>query len=85
MITTHVLPRLGPHAIGAGHAESVQPAGSWRSSSRRLHGHDLLIHFENDRLCLKCATCGFETTGWRIKRRYALDAPSEVGCTGGAS
>ena len=23
-----------------------------------LHGHDALLHFEHDRMCLKCVSCG---------------------------
>jgi hypothetical protein len=32
-----------------------------------LHGHDSLLHFERDRMFLRCVSCGHETPGWEIK------------------
>jgi hypothetical protein len=31
-----------------------------------LSGHEMLRHFEADRLSLRCAHCGAETPGWNI-------------------
>ncbi|MFB3853422.1 MAG: hypothetical protein ACE148_06310 [Vicinamibacterales bacterium] len=31
-----------------------------------LHGHDELLHFQDKRIFLRCATCGHETPGWAI-------------------
>jgi hypothetical protein len=31
-----------------------------------LHGHDSLLQFEQDRMFLKCASCGHETPGWEL-------------------
>lgn len=31
-----------------------------------LHGHDQMLHFEGNRMFLKCTTCGHETPGWAI-------------------
>ncbi len=31
-----------------------------------LHGHDALLHFEQERLSLVCASCGYETPGWDL-------------------
>lgn len=31
-----------------------------------LHGHDSLLQFEQDRLFLKCVSCGYETPGWEL-------------------
>ena len=31
-----------------------------------LHGHDTLLHFEHDRMSLRCASCGHETPGWEL-------------------
>lgn len=45
-----------------------------------LSGHDMLRHFEPDRLSLQCARCGAQTPGWTIdvnpafRRRTALVA-----------
>lgn len=31
-----------------------------------LHGHDNLLQFEQERMFLKCASCGHETPGWEL-------------------
>lgn len=31
-----------------------------------LHGHDNLLQFERERICLKCVSCGHETPGWEL-------------------
>ena len=31
-----------------------------------LHGHDILLRFEKDRMFLKCVSCGHESPGWEI-------------------
>ena len=31
-----------------------------------LFGHDVLLQFEQHRLSLRCASCGYQTTGWTI-------------------
>lgn len=31
-----------------------------------FHGHDALLHFEQGRLSLICASCGYETPGWDL-------------------
>ena len=55
-----------------------------------LHGHDTLLHFEHDRMSLRCASCGHETPGWELNevpptvtirgdaRRHALARPQLV-------
>ena len=30
------------------------------------HGHDTLLHFERERISLRCASCGHETPGWAL-------------------
>jgi hypothetical protein len=37
-----------------------------RQSLCGLHGHDSLLHFEHDRMYLRCTSCGHETPGWAI-------------------
>jgi hypothetical protein len=32
-----------------------------------LPGHDMLLHTTPERMCLRCASCGHETPGWRIQ------------------
>jgi hypothetical protein len=31
-----------------------------------LHGHDDLLQFEQDRMYLKCVSCGHESPGWTL-------------------
>lgn len=33
-----------------------------------LHGHDALLHFEETRISLLCASCGHQTPGWDLAR-----------------
>ncbi|MBI4262795.1 MAG: hypothetical protein HY657_00315 [Acidobacteria bacterium] len=42
-----------------------------------LHGHDLLLHFEHDRLSLRCAACAWESPGWTIEGRQVSPSPDE--------
>lgn len=34
-----------------------------------LHGHNVLLHLERDRVSLRCATCEYETPGWALRPR----------------
>jgi hypothetical protein len=55
-----------------------------------LHGHDTLLHFDKDRMALRCVSCGHETPGWELSevrptvtlrgdaRRHALPRPHLV-------
>lgn len=40
-----------------------------------LHGHDSLLQFGQDRMFLKCTSCGHETPGWELTE--APPQPSE--------
>jgi hypothetical protein len=31
-----------------------------------LHGHDNMLQFEQDRMFLRCASCGHESPGWDL-------------------
>jgi hypothetical protein len=31
-----------------------------------MHGHDNLLQFEQERMFLKCVSCGHETPGWEL-------------------
>jgi hypothetical protein len=31
-----------------------------------LHGHDSLLQFEQDRMFLRCVSCGHQTPGWEL-------------------
>jgi hypothetical protein len=39
-----------------------------------LHGHDSLMHWEQGRISLLCASCGHETPGWDVKEIPAVNA-----------
>lgn len=55
-----------------------------------LHGHDTLLQFEQERMFLRCVSCGHETTGWELTetpptvtvrgdaRRHAIVRPKLV-------
>ena len=40
-----------------------------------INGHDALLHFEQGRMSLQCASCGYETPGWDVKGRAANTEP----------
>jgi hypothetical protein len=56
-----------------------------------LHGHDSMLQFEQDRMFLRCVSCGHETPGWSLDeapptvtvrgdaRRHAIIRPHLVG------
>ncbi len=31
-----------------------------------LHGHDAVLHFESNRVMMRCTSCGHDTPGWEI-------------------
>ena len=40
-----------------------------------MHGHDSLVQFEQERMFLKCVSCGHESPGWDLdKTRPAVKA-----------
>jgi hypothetical protein len=44
-----------------------------------LHGHDAVLHFEGNRVMMRCTSCGHDTPGWEIsskgpRKRYEGDA-----------
>ena len=45
-----------------------------------LHGHDILLEFQRDRMFLKCVSCGHESPGWDLN-----ETPPTVGRPRGQS
>ena len=55
-----------------------------------LHGHDHLLQFGQERMSLKCVSCGHESTGWELNevpprvtaradvRRHRVERPQFV-------
>ena len=41
-----------------------------------LHGHDALLQFEQDRMFLRCVSCGHETPGWNLQEPAPTAAPA---------
>src|SRR5262245_39980381 len=44
-----------------------------------LRGHDTVLHFEGNRVMMRCTSCGHDTPGWEIsgrgpRKRYEGDA-----------
>ena len=44
-----------------------------------LKGHDSVLHFEGNRVMMRCTSCGHDSPGWEIsgrapRRRYEGDA-----------
>jgi hypothetical protein len=31
-----------------------------------LHGHDSVLHFESNRVMMRCTSCGYDSPGWEI-------------------
>ncbi len=44
-----------------------------------IRGHDSVLHFENNRVSMRCTSCGHDTPGWELsgrgpRRRFDGDA-----------
>ena len=33
-----------------------------------MHGHQIMLHFEPNKLSLQCGLCGYESEGWEVGR-----------------
>jgi hypothetical protein len=91
-----------PHSIAShdrmrstsGEAQSAGFGGRlliWlRQALCGLHGHDTMLRFEQERMSLRCVSCGHETPGWQLNetrptvtvrgdnRRHAIARPQLV-------
>ena len=57
-------------------ARTLGRLGQWLCGVR---GHDSVLHFEGNRVMMRCTSCGHDTPGWEIsgrgpRRRYEGDA-----------
>jgi hypothetical protein len=50
-----------------------------RSMLCGVRGHDTMLHFEQERIALRCVSCGHETPGWDLN-----EAPPTVTVRGDA-
>lgn len=64
-------PSISPQSVGP----VARAMGQVRQLLCALHGHDALLHFEQGRMSLQCASCGYETPGWDLKGRAAASTP----------
>lgn len=59
----------------AAHDGSASPGIVTRTISRisqmfcGLRGHDSVLHFEGNRVMMRCTSCGHDTPGWEISGR----------------
>lgn len=66
---TTVLPESHAHwlHVRGTRRPGLHDARMWlRETVCGIRGHDLLLHFESERICLECSTCGHQTPGWRV-------------------
>ena len=95
MVTNYLHPvrsdGVGEPASDGAQAEAVGVLDRVRQVFCGLHGHDNLLQFEQDRMFLRCVSCGHETPGWSLDeappvvtaraetRRHAVIRPQLVG------
>ena len=85
MVTNY--PQQLTAGVAAPQREKVQPDGNLLSRTMGLvgqwfcgmRGHDSVLHFESNRVMMRCTSCGYDTPGWEIsghgpRRRYEGDA-----------
>ena len=63
---------------------------SLRQAFCGVRGHDTMLHFEDERMALRCVSCGHETPGWELNevpptvtvrgdaRRHAIARPQLI-------
>jgi hypothetical protein len=52
--------------LASGAREELTVFDRLRQAMCGLHGHDTLVQFEQDRMYLRCVSCGHETHGWEL-------------------
>lgn len=70
-----------PHAQGESRERGVvaRTMGRLGQLICGMRGHDAILHFEGNRVMMRCTSCGHDTPGWEIsgrgpRRRYEGDA-----------
>jgi len=88
MVTTEGL--QAAHTIEVDAGAFVRLTDWFRQLLCGLHGHDSLLQFEQERMFLRCVSCGHKTTGWELtetpptvtvrgdRRRHAIVRPKLV-------
>lgn len=96
MVTNFLHPVASEENVAAPMAEAQADGFGGRVFDRvrqmycGLHGHDSMLQFEQDRMFLRCASCGYETPGWSLNevpptvtargdsRRHSLIRPNLI-------
>lgn len=61
---------LPEHIAGSEDQHLASRFSSWlQETVCGLSGHDMLTHFEKNRLSLRCIACGHESPGWELTGR----------------
>jgi hypothetical protein len=83
MVSNYPHPMMAHEGIGTDRADRsggfARAAEMLRHMFCGLRGHDTLMHFENERISLRCVSCGHETPGWELN-----EVPPTVTVRGGA-
>ena len=66
MVTNYPQAIANRQMASAAQQESVSMFERLRQMMCGLHGHDALVQFEQDRMFLRCVSCGHETHGWEL-------------------
>ena len=66
MVTNYPQAVANRQVASAAHQEGVSMVERLRQMMCGLHGHDTLVQFEQDRMFLRCVSCGHETPGWEL-------------------
>ena len=53
-------------AIQTDEGVGTRVVGRLRQMLCGLHGHDTMLQFQQDRMFLRCVSCGHETPGWEL-------------------
>ena len=69
--------------VGVANARVASLFGVLASRGRQvvcgMHGHEMMLRFDVERLSLRCSTCGAQTCGWEIGGRPAFRRPQNGG------
>ncbi len=90
MVTTEGLHAANAIQVHADTGMMARVGDKLRQIVCGLHGHDTMLQFEQERMFLRCVSCGHETTGWELTetpptvtvrgdaRRHAIVRPKLV-------
>ena len=81
MVTNYPQHLTATTEVGNGHSDGLltRLVSRFAQLMCGLHGHDSVLHFESNRVMMRCTSCGYDTPGWEItgrapRRRFDGDA-----------